>query len=280
MTDIVLFNTLHGGTVTQKDFYEALVSLGATDCDYLFIHSTVNFGLPSPKLTKKELLSALLEAILALNVKNILVPTFTFSFCNKENFDVQLTKSSMGMFSEFFRKHPLARRSQDPLMSVAMIGSDFSLTDDIGNVSCGRQSTFDLLHKQGKTKFLFLGNAMSDCMTYTHYVEVMERVPYRYAKKLSGTVINNGAAMEKEYILHVRYNNVFPFTDTRIDELVLRNNAGKTMRFGDSVINIADEEKVYTLLAKEIKNNPDFMLSHPCPQVFDDVYIYEKKVAL
>lgn len=279
MKDIVLFNTKQG-TLTQQDFYDALVSLHAMDCEYLFIHSTVNFGLPNPELTKKELLSALLDAVLALNVKNVLVPTYTFSFCNKENFDVQSTKSSMGMFSEFFRKHPLARRSVDPMMSVAMIGSDFSVIDDIGNVSCGENSTFDLLHKKGKTKFLFLGNAMSDCMTFTHYVEVMKNVPYRYAKKFSGIVVDNGIAAEKEYILHVRYHNIFPFTDTRIDELVLKNNAGKTMSFGDSVINIADEAKVYSLLSNAIDKNPDFMLSHSCPQVFDDLYMYEKKVAL
>lgn len=279
MNNTLLFTNQHGA-ITQKDFYNALISLGADECEYLFIHSTINFGMPNPKLTKKELLSALLDAILALKVKNVLVPTYTFSFCNKESFDVQLTKSSMGMFSEFFRKHSSARRSQDPLMSVAMIGSDFSVIDDIGNISCGEQSTFDLLHKKGKTKFLFLGNAMSDCMTFTHYVEVMQNVPYRYVKNFSGTVINNGVAMEKEYILHVRYNNIFPFTDTRIDELVLSNHAGKNMQFGDSVINIADEEKVYTLLSEKIENDPDFMLSHPCPHVFDDLYIYEKKVAL
>lgn len=276
---MLLFTSQHGA-ITQKDFYNALISIGAADCEYLFIHSTINFGLPNPKLTKKELLAALLEAILALNVKNILVPAYTFSFCNKEIFDVQQTKSAMGIFSEFFRKHPSARRSCDPMMSVAMIGSDFSVIDDIGNISCGEQSTFDLLHKKGRTKFLFLGNAISDCMTYTHYVEVMQHVPYRYAKKFTGTVIDNGVAMEKEYILHVRYHNVFPFADTRMDELVLNNNAGKSMQFGDSVLNIADEEKVYILLSKEIEKNPDFMLSHPCPHVFDDLYIYEKKVAL
>lgn len=280
MDNLILFKAKEQD-VTKRDLYNALIDIEADKCKYLFIHSEINFGLPNPELSKKELLGHILDVLKKLNVENILVPTFSFSFCNREDFDVQNTKSSMGIFSEFFRKQSGARRSIDPLMSVSMIGKDYSVIDDIGDVSCGEGCTYDLLRKKGNVKFLFLGNKMSDCMTYTHYVEAVKNVPYRYKKAFTGNVINNSVKEEKTYYLHVRYKDIFPFNDTRIDKLMLDNNGGKTIKLGDSEINIADEDKVFKYLNEAIDNNPDFMLSHKCPKPpFDDFYVYEKKVAL
>lgn len=280
MENVLLFLSKKGN-VDKKNLYQTLLNIGANDCKYLFIHSSINFGLPNPDLKKKELLDHILDVIMSLNVENVLMPTFTFSFCNKEDFDIQNTKSAMGVLTEFFRKQHGVKRSSDPMMSVAMLGQDYSVIDEIGNISCGENCTFDLLHKKGGTKFLFLGNYLSDCMTYTHYVEVMKNVPYRYAKEFTGNIINNGISQEAKYYLHVRYKDIFPFCDRRIDELMIKNNGGKNIYLGDGVISIAEENKVFQLLSDAIDKNPDFMLSHKCPNPpFDDFYVYEKKVAL
>lgn len=280
MENLLLFKS-KSGDVDKKNLYQTLLNIGANDCKYLFIHSSINFGTPNPDLKKKELLAHILDVIMSLNVENVLMPTFTFSFCNREDFDVQNTKSAMGILTEFFRKQDGVRRSVDPIMSVAMIGNDYSVIDDIGNISCGENCTYDLLHKKGDTKFLFLGNHMSDCMTYTHYVEVIKNVPYRYSKEFTGNVINNGVLQETKYYLHVRYNNISPFNDRRIDELMIKNNGGKNICLGDGVVSIAEEDRVFKYLGEAIDKNPDFMLSHKCPQPpFDNYYVYEKKVAL
>lgn len=279
MENIVLFKS-RIGDVTKKDFYDALIKIGAHDCKYLFIHSSLSFGMPNPELSKKELLGHIINAIMALNVENILMPTFTFSFCNREDFDVQNTKSAMGILTEYFRKMDGVRRSVDPMMSVAMIGKDYSVIDDIANNSCGENCTFDLLHKKGGCKFLFLGNRMSDCMTYTHYVEVVEKVPYRYAKEFKGNVINNGISEEKTFFLDVRYKDIETFYDRRIDDLVLQNGEGKTILLGDTQICIANEAGVYKHLRQAIKEDPLFMLSKSLPEKYDNFYVYEKKVAL
>ena len=134
MENLVLFKSKNGD-VTKKNLIDALIEIEAQNCEYLFIHSEINFGMPNPELSKKELLGHILDCIKSLKVKNLLVPTFTFSFCNREEFDVQNTKSSMGTFAEFFRKQPDAIRSVDPLMSVAMIGEDYSVINDILNIT-------------------------------------------------------------------------------------------------------------------------------------------------
>lgn len=279
MENVILFKS-KVGNVTKRDLYNALIKIGADKCKYLFIHSSLSFGIPNPELSKKELLGHILDTIKELNVENILMPTFTFSFCNREDFDVQNTKSSMGILTEFFRKQEGVRRSVDPMMSVAMLGKDYSVIDNIGNNSCGADCTYDLLHKKGDCKFLFLGNRMSDCMTYTHYVEVVEKVPYRYSKKFNGTVINNGKKEEKTYYLDVRYKDVEPFNDRRIDDLVLQNKEGQVEILGDTQICIANENGVYKHLKQAIKDKPLFMLSKSLPEKYDDFYVYEKKIAL
>lgn len=280
MKYIVLFNSKKG-IISKQDIYNSLIKIGADKCKYLFIHSEINFGIPNPQLSKKELLGHILDVFRELNVENILVPTFTFSFCNKEDFDVQKSKSLMGVFSEYFRLQPDALRSNDPMMSVALIGKDKSIIENIGNISCGKGCVYDLLHAQGDTKFLFLGNRMSDCMTYTHYIEVIKQVPYRYPKQFTGNIIEGNILKKKDVVLHVRYNHIEPFKDRRIDDLILKNKEGDVVYLGNTQICIANEKGVYHYLCDAIDKEPDFMLEYSCPKPpFDDYYVYEKKVAL
>lgn len=53
MDNIVLFKS-KVGDVTKKDLYNALIKIKANECDYLFIHSELSFGLPNLKLSKKN----------------------------------------------------------------------------------------------------------------------------------------------------------------------------------------------------------------------------------
>ncbi len=275
-----LFLSKIGSSIDQALLRRKLVDLGAHDCDYLFIHSELNFGLPNPALSKKELLGRVWDTIQSLGVDNILVPVFTFSFCNNEIYDPQNSRSSMGALPEYVRRLPQAKRSKDPLMSVALVGKDFSVIDDIGINSIGEQSTFDLLHRSGGTKFLFLGKTISSCMTYSHYIETVKNVPYRYRKSFTGQVIDGEIKQDQEYFLHVRYNNVMPYTDSRLDELALSSGAARSCRLGDSTISVVDEQAIFHALAARLDQDPAFMLSGELPDHYDDTYVYEKKVAL
>lgn len=280
MENIILFNTKHGD-VTKQDFYDTLISLEAHKCRYLYIHSEMNFGLPNPELSKKELMHHILDVIKSLNVENLIVPTYTFSFCNHEDFDVQNSKSSMGVFSEYFRKQPEAIRTKDPLMSISMIGKDLSLINNDSTNSLGIGSTYDLLLQKGDTKFLFLGKPLSSCFTFTHYVEAVLQLPYRYKKSFTGNIINNGVTTPAEYFMEVRYKDIIPFSDNRVDTLFEEFGAKKKIYLGDSEINICNISDSFNILSNAIKKQPDFMLSHALPNTaYVEDYVYEKKVAL
>ena len=90
------------GIVTDTDLFNALVSVKASECDVLYIHTDMTFGLPMQK--RKLTLDCLYRIIERLNVKTLVFPTFTFSFCNNENYDSLNTPTKMGALNEYVEK--------------------------------------------------------------------------------------------------------------------------------------------------------------------------------
>ena len=105
MLDHLLFTSTQGD-VTTRTLKDALLRVEADSSDVLYIHSGLNFGQPNAELSRRDLLSRILEVLLALNVETICMPTYTFSFCNGENFHHLHSKSKMGVLNEFFRIQP------------------------------------------------------------------------------------------------------------------------------------------------------------------------------
>ncbi|PAF51510.1 AAC(3) family N-acetyltransferase [Helicobacter sp. 13S00477-4] len=277
--NLILF-THKDKKITKNDIHNALLELKANECDYLFIHSELNFGMPNTDLSKKELLNHIFDIFASLNVANLIVPTFSFSFCAKEDFDHQNTKSPMGIFSEYFRKLPQARRTIDPLLSCSIIGKDKGLFD-IGKHSCGKNSLFDKLHHKKDVKFIFFGNRVCDCFTYSHYIERMLEVPYRYDKAFEGNIILENKTYQDTFILPVRYANVEAFKDDTLNTTLDNFNAIKKIKLGGSQIQIIEESISYQIITQAIEKNIDFMLENPYPRDFlDKTYVHEKKVAL
>ena len=109
-----LFIDSENNRYSAQDVYRALVETGAADCETLFIHADVMFGRPPEGFRRKEYLAVLYETIASLGVRNLIVPTFTYSFCNHECYDVLNSKTSMGAFNEYIRKLPGRYRTVIP----------------------------------------------------------------------------------------------------------------------------------------------------------------------
>ncbi len=262
MEKIDLFLDKNNNWLTNVDLYNTLCQLGAKDCEVLFIHTSLSFGVPNPKLKKKELLQALLDVIYVLGVKTICMPTFTFSFCNGEDFDVNTSKSHMGVLNEYFRKQEGVIRSIDPLMSVALKGEDKYLVERIGHASCGANSTYDMLHRRGTgVKFLMLGAKIGDCMTYMHYMEWLFSVDYRYERTFNGFVTEGGKTYMDEFQFFARYKNVIANSNSYIYEQRLYDKGlAKIARFGDSTISIVGENEAVIEYASCLEENPYFFV--------------------
>lgn len=260
------------GDIGASDIRKALVNVGAQDCDVLYIHTGMTFGLPAIK--RRELLGELLEIFKNLDVGTIVFPTFTFSFCNNEIFDPDNTPTPMGALNEYARKSGLGKRSEDPLLSVYVIGEDPGLTRNLSNFSIGLGSSYDKLHTCGKeVKFLFFGTDMRDCFTYTHYVEAICEVPYRYNRKFTGTIQKQGEEKETSVWLYSTYSNcVLNPVPIVHDEMEKRKMLHKE-KVGDGSICCFSEKDGYKVLTELIGANPYALTNGSFnPQILDFNY--------
>ena len=98
-----LFRDEYGRQFGEEDIYNTLKEVGAGDCEALFLHSDVMFGNTAKGFSRKEYLSRLYSVFEDLNIKYLIVPVFTYSFCNGEDYNVRTSRTSMGAFNEFIR---------------------------------------------------------------------------------------------------------------------------------------------------------------------------------
>lgn len=270
MKDTVLFRARED--VTTSALLRALEAVGAADCRLLYVHSEMSFGAPNPTLGKRGLLQAVLDMLLELGVPTLCVPTFTFSFCNGVPYDVAQSRSRMGVLNEYIRRLPEAERSRDPLMSSAAIGADKQVVRDLGHHSIGEGSTFDRLHAAKTARFLFLGVGAAKCMTYTHYVEERLRVPYRYDRPFTGTIIDGAHTYQDTYKLYVRYNGVRPETSTKFEDALVREGLMKKVACGDNFISSIAEPVAYDAIAQKLRDDPSYFLAAPAPDPKDTCF--------
>lgn len=263
MKDTVLFQGRE--PVTNSSLLRCLESVGAADCSVLFVHSEMSFGRPNPELGKTALLQGVLDTLLELGVPTLVVPTFTFSFCNGVSYNVQQSRSKMGVLNEYIRRLPDAMRSVDPLMSCAALGADRQALTSVGHQSIGLGCTFDKLHTAKTARFLFLGVGAAKCMTYTHYVEERVHVPYRYDRPFSGTIVDGDREYQDTYNLYVRYNGVVPESTTKFEDFLVRQGLMRKVACGDNFISSIPEPVAYDAIAGKIQEDANYFLAAPAP---------------
>ncbi len=269
------------GWITNIDLFNSLKRVEADQCEILYIHTGMSFGMPNPELKKKEILEAIFNVIMELNVPTVCMPTFTFSFCNGVDFDVQNSKSKMGAINEYFRKRPEAIRSVDPLMSIALIGKDKDLATEIGKESIGNNSTFFKLHNRDKVKFLFLGTRLGDCFTYMHFIEKFLELPCRYDREFSGKIIDNGKEYNDTYTLYVRYKNVYPGTGGYdYEDYMIENSIAKKDNCGDSFITSVDEKPAFSTYKLFLDKDINFFMDPKSVYDGDKTFEVKDMVAL
>lgn len=273
MKDIVLFQG-----VTSSDLLRCLEAVDAADCRLLFVHSEMSFGKPNPDLGKSALLQGVLDTLLELKVPTLVVPTFTFSFCNGTSYNVKESRSKMGVFNEYIRRLPETERSVDPLMSCAALGADKSVVRDLGHNSIGEGCTFDKIHAAKTGRFLFLGVGAAKCMTYTHYVEERVHVPYRYDKPFTGAIVDGDREYQDTYNLYVRYNGVIPESTTKFEDFIVREGLMKKVPCGDNFVSSIAESVAYDTIAGKIREDASYFLAAPAPEKKDTTFALKSEM--
>lgn len=260
-----LFQDRDGNVVSEQDIRKALLEIGADQCETLFIHSDIMFGTLIGGIKRKELLESLFEQIRALGVKNIIAPTFTYSFPNNEEYDIVNSKTYMGALNEYVRKMDGRYRTDDPLLSVSVPKELTSLFNHISNHSLGRGSALDVIHHMNDVKFLFFGAEMSECFTYVHYVEKIMNVPYRFDMPFEGVVIYpNGERMEKKQIIHTQCQGaVLPHKYDYFESEMQDKGLLRKRRVADKYIACLSEVDAYREIKMHIEKNINYFLEIP-----------------
>jgi aminoglycoside 3-N-acetyltransferase len=243
---IQLFTDSNGKIYTYSDVVDTLKKVGADNCDVLFVHSELSFGVPCKTLKRNEYIGMMYKALEELGVKTLIFPTFTFSFSNFEDYDVSNSRSRMGALTEYARKQPNSIRSNDPLMSVVVIGENKKLIEGLGKDSVGKNSIFDKLHNTKNVKFLFFGTEIGQCFTHMHYVEEQLNVPYRYNKSFTGKIINQDGESEiVTYNLFVKYRDIIPVVPDSFEEELIKKGIYKKEKSGDRFVGCFTEKDSY-----------------------------------
>ena len=221
------------GKVTYGDILEALLAVDADKCEVLLLHTAMNFGTLAKGMKRRELCEAMYDLICQLEVKTLVFPTFTFSFANNEDYDVQNSRSSMGILNEYVRKREDSLRSLDPLLSVCVVGENKALAEVSGDSSLGKGSFYDRLHNTDNVRIAFLGADELVCNTHLHYVEECVRVP-------------SDAGGQREFY----------------DELI-RENKMKKVKVGDSSVSCFKEPDIYEHEKKYLEKDINYFLGEP-----------------
>jgi len=255
-----------GEAITEKDIYSALARVGCRKGDAIFVHSDLAvFGKLmcfDRNLFLGSICDAIKESVGAEGT--VIMPTFTYSFCDGHPFDVKNSKSKVGVLSEYFRNLTDVVRTIHPIFSVAIWGKQKEEVAAIGKDSFDGRSIFGKLHEMNG-KIVFLGARFQTC-TYIHYIEQTHGVPYRYMKRFTGKINAGGRVYDDECTFFVRYleKNV-KLNTVRLEKHLLTKGIMKECELGDGRILVVPSgilfEEGWRLLDQDIffflKAKPD-----------------------
>ncbi len=214
-------------TITERQIREAISSTGVTPGSLVFVHSALLTLGPIAGAPIDEMPSRIYK-ILRQHLGprgTIAVPTFNFEFCDGCGFHRQHTPSQgMGVFSEYLRRLPDARRSPHPMQSMAAVGPlSKNLAERDTPSAFEEGSSFDALLEYDAT-ILMLGCGIN-AVSLVHWAEEKVGVPYRYWKSFSGHYRDGRWAGHRTYRLFARDLELDP--EVRVEPVgeVLRRRA-------------------------------------------------------
>lgn len=247
----------------KHEIVECLKNLNISKGDILFSHSNIGFlGKLESAKNSTDYYSIFKDAIFEVigPEGTWIVPTFSYSFCKGNNFDLNNTPGTCGILSEELRKDPESVRSEDANFSVSAIGEKaIELTSKVSSYSFGPDSFFDRFYQQ-KGKILNIN--FDSGSTFVHYVERELNVPYRFDKGFEGLFINKSISEGREYF-HFCYDlnkpdNIADFT--KIDKIAKSENIIQTSSLGRGSLLSFKTTDMFKLIKKQIKINPAILV--------------------
>ena len=195
------------------------------------------------------------------------IPTFTFDFTNYGFYDYRKSKGTTGVLGNCALKHKGFQRTKHPVHSFAVAGYRREEYCSLENSnSFGSDSIFQRFYEQNAIQII-LGTDYQRAMTFIHYVEMMEKVPYRYQKVFQGKYVDaQGIEKEKQidyYVRNLQSNPIEKFN--RIGKILEDKKYSIRYLVNGGTDYKIDLHRSYEVIAKDIhendcKNLYDFIL--------------------
>lgn len=261
MTDLTLYTT-DAGDITPSHILSALRAAGVESGQTIFVHSDVSVFGKLALFDRSALCQAFVDALSAAvgDTGNVIVPTFTYSFCRKEPYDVRKTPSTVGVLTEYIRTQPGVVRSRHPIFSVAAWGPDAEALTRVGWDSFGSDSIFGHL-EQANGHIVFLGAPFVSC-TFFHYIEQRVQIPYRTDREFCGTLIDESGNASQEcatYFVRPLDQNIELDAD-KVERSLEENGLLRRATLGAGTVLAISASDFLSYGRKELARDPYFFL--------------------
>lgn len=241
---------------TKKDLMLVLSDLGIKSDDTICVHSEL-FNLGKLRTSKNDFLSSIIKCLQECISESgtLIMPTFTYSFCKNEIYNKKTSPSTVGVLSEYFRSLDQVCRTNDPIFSFAVWGKDKKEYLKPTKSCFGKDSVYDIL--QSKNGKILLFGTSKKGYTFTHYVEELAHVSYRYFKAFSGDIIDeNGVKTKTSIDYFVRDLELDLDLDFSLQAQILKNsNNFKLLKFGGADMVVINSKEYKEALLNEIKKD-------------------------
>ncbi|MFH1933652.1 MAG: AAC(3) family N-acetyltransferase [Pseudomonadota bacterium] len=201
------------GRLTEQDFRVALESVIRPEDEVLVFFSAIYtfghlFAWP-PKEIPDRLLDIMIHV--AGSNRTLILPAYTLSFPRTRVFDLVRTKSDTGILSDRAILRRSMRRLPKPMNSYMVIGPR---ADEFLALPCstawGTNGAFGWMTRVD-AKICMLGVPWGEACSLYHYAEELEQVPYRYYKRFSGDMFEDGVPIGPcEEVMFVRSATIPP----------------------------------------------------------------------
>ena len=249
---------------TRSDIINSLQEVGVDKGDSIFIHSNLGFfGTLEDVDTTEEYWRIFKDAIFQVitNEGTLIVPTFTYSFCWNQEFELDFTPSTVGMFSEMVRKDSESKRSEDANFSISAIGKNYIyFTKDSPSHSFGKDSFWErFIQMDGKICCFNVGLMYN---TLIHYVEKLVSVPYRFDKSFNGVFVKNGLREKRTYTHFCRdLSDPRTIPDlSKLNKISYDSGKAKDAKLGRGQISCISARDVVDIIKNEIEKNTSFLI--------------------
>ena len=241
------------------DLLDALRELGIRRGDTICVHSQI-YSLGKAGMLRNDYLNMILKVLKEAVGENgtIIMPAFSYSFCDKQIFDVQESKSTVGILTEFFRNSEGVSRTVHPIFSFSVWGRRKKEFLNIGLDAFSMDSVYGKMI-QGNDKMVLLGADKG--YTIYYLAEESVGVSHRFFKYFSG-IVRDG---EKEYDMTVPYyvrhlDKRSEEDPQKVSEYLLKKGIEARVPFGWGNISSFQCKNMYESIVEKIKEDESWFL--------------------